>query len=108
MYHCAVVHGMFVVEKSTHKSKNFDFLLNFNATFNLGACRCTNLSFVFVRQDIVVLCEVHIVLAVSSRLIELMYILQELMQELYETVRNHKTDEGRVLCEAFIRAPKRR
>ncbi len=32
----------------------------------------------------------------------------EQLQELYETVRNHKTSEGRLLCEAFIRAPKRR
>lgn len=32
----------------------------------------------------------------------------EICQELYETIRNHKTDDGRLLCEAFIRAPKRR
>lgn len=32
----------------------------------------------------------------------------ELCQELYDTVRNHKTDDGRLLCESFIRVPKRR
>ncbi|XP_071136787.1 protein polybromo-1-like isoform X8 [Mytilus edulis] len=32
----------------------------------------------------------------------------EICQELYETIRNHKTDDSRFLCETFIRAPKRR
>ncbi|CAE1320781.1 PBRM1 [Acanthosepion pharaonis] len=32
----------------------------------------------------------------------------EICQELYETIRNYKTEDGRLLCEAFIRAPKRR
>lgn len=27
---------------------------------------------------------------------------------MYDTIRNHKTEDGRVLCEAFIRVPKRR
>lgn len=38
----------------------------------------------------------------------LMYDPGQLCQELYETIRNHKTDDGRLLCEAFIRVPKRR
>ncbi len=29
-------------------------------------------------------------------------------QELFDTIRNHKTEDGRLLCESFIRAPKRR
>ena len=32
----------------------------------------------------------------------------EVCQELYDTIRNHKNKDGRVLCEAFIRVPKRR
>ncbi|XP_036370689.1 protein polybromo-1 [Octopus sinensis] len=32
----------------------------------------------------------------------------EICQDLYETIRNYKTEDGRLLCEAFIRAPKRR
>ncbi|KAK6994776.1 protein polybromo-1-like isoform X1 [Biomphalaria glabrata] len=32
----------------------------------------------------------------------------EIIHELYDTIRNHKTEDGRVLCEAFIRVPKRR
>ncbi|XP_050414822.1 protein polybromo-1 isoform X3 [Patella vulgata] len=32
----------------------------------------------------------------------------EICQELYDTIRNHKTEDGRLLCEAFIRVPKRR
>lgn len=33
---------------------------------------------------------------------------QEICQDLYEIVRNQKTEDGRLLCEPFIRAPKRR
>ena len=32
----------------------------------------------------------------------------EIIQELYETIRTHKTADGRLLCESFIRVPKRR
>ena len=32
----------------------------------------------------------------------------EFCQELYDTIRNHKTEDGRLLCESFIRVPKRR
>ncbi|KAG8184625.1 hypothetical protein JTE90_022674 [Oedothorax gibbosus] len=32
----------------------------------------------------------------------------EICHELYETIRNHKTEDGRLLCESFIRAPNRR
>ncbi|XP_035825265.1 protein polybromo-1 isoform X1 [Aplysia californica] len=32
----------------------------------------------------------------------------EIILELYDTVRNHKTEDGRLLCESFIRVPKRR
>jgi len=32
----------------------------------------------------------------------------EIIHELYETIRNHKTEDGRMLCESFIRVPKRR
>jgi len=32
----------------------------------------------------------------------------EIIHELYDTIRNHKTQDGRLLCEAFIRVPKRR
>ncbi|KAK3103095.1 hypothetical protein FSP39_016403 [Pinctada imbricata] len=32
----------------------------------------------------------------------------ELCQELYETIRNQKSEDGRLLCETFIRVPKRR
>ena len=32
----------------------------------------------------------------------------ELAQQLYDTIRNHKKDDGSLLCDAFIRAPKRR
>lgn len=30
------------------------------------------------------------------------------MQSLYDTVRNFKKDDGTLLCESFIRVPKRR
>ncbi|KAL5013533.1 hypothetical protein ScPMuIL_007803 [Solemya velum] len=33
---------------------------------------------------------------------------QRMCQEMYDIIRNYKTEEGRVLCETFIRAPKRR
>lgn len=37
------------------------------------------------------------------------FILQsELCQQLYESIRNHKKDDGSLLCDAFIRVPKRR
>ncbi|ELU08320.1 hypothetical protein CAPTEDRAFT_221993 [Capitella teleta] len=36
------------------------------------------------------------------------YDANEVCQELFETIRNHKTEDGRLLCEAFIRLPKRR
>ncbi|GFS20715.1 protein polybromo-1 [Elysia marginata] len=32
----------------------------------------------------------------------------EIIHELYDTIRNYKSQDGRVLCEAFIRVPKRR
>ncbi|CAG5124399.1 unnamed protein product [Candidula unifasciata] len=32
----------------------------------------------------------------------------EIIHELYDTIRNHKCDDGRLMCEAFIRVPKRR
>uniref|UniRef100_T1IYB4 Bromo domain-containing protein n=1 Tax=Strigamia maritima TaxID=126957 RepID=T1IYB4_STRMM len=32
----------------------------------------------------------------------------QICQELYDTIRYERTEDGRVLCEAFIRAPKRR
>lgn len=32
----------------------------------------------------------------------------ELVQQLYETIRNHKKEDGSLLCDAFIRVPKRR
>ncbi|XP_022095945.1 protein polybromo-1-like isoform X3 [Acanthaster planci] len=32
----------------------------------------------------------------------------EIIQELYDTIRNYKTEDGRLLCEALIRVPKRR
>ncbi|XP_076317275.1 protein polybromo isoform X4 [Tachypleus tridentatus] len=32
----------------------------------------------------------------------------EICQELYDTIRNFKTEDGHLLCETFIRAPKRR
>lgn len=32
----------------------------------------------------------------------------EMCQQLYDTIRNHKKDDGTLLCDAFIRAPKRR
>lgn len=32
----------------------------------------------------------------------------ELVQQLYDTIRNHKKDDGSLLCDSFIRAPKRR
>uniref|UniRef100_A0A0B7AIS6 Protein polybromo-1 n=1 Tax=Arion vulgaris TaxID=1028688 RepID=A0A0B7AIS6_9EUPU len=32
----------------------------------------------------------------------------EIIHELYDTIRGHKCDDGRLLCEAFIRVPKRR
>ncbi|XP_070193759.1 protein polybromo-1-like isoform X2 [Littorina saxatilis] len=38
----------------------------------------------------------------------LQYDPQELCQELYDTIRNAKSEEGHLLCEAFIRVPKRR
>ncbi|CAG2166349.1 unnamed protein product [Oppiella nova] len=34
--------------------------------------------------------------------------ISEQLQEIYDSIRNHKTSDGRVLCENFIRAPKRR
>ncbi|RWS24852.1 protein polybromo-1-like protein, partial [Leptotrombidium deliense] len=34
--------------------------------------------------------------------------VSEICQELLDTIRGHKSEEGRVICEAFIRAPKRR
>ncbi|KAL1139328.1 hypothetical protein AAG570_006314 [Ranatra chinensis] len=32
----------------------------------------------------------------------------ELVQQLYDVLRNHKKDDGSLLCDSFIRAPKRR
>ncbi|XP_054712195.1 LOW QUALITY PROTEIN: protein polybromo-1-like [Uloborus diversus] len=32
----------------------------------------------------------------------------EMFQEIYDTLRNYKTDDGRLVCETFIRAPNRR
>lgn len=32
----------------------------------------------------------------------------ELCQQLYESVRNHKKGDGSLLCDSFIRVPKRR
>ncbi|GIY61633.1 protein polybromo-1 [Caerostris extrusa] len=32
----------------------------------------------------------------------------EICHELYETIRNHRTEDGHLLCESFIRAPNRR
>ncbi|XP_069101026.1 protein polybromo-1-like [Argopecten irradians] len=32
----------------------------------------------------------------------------DICQELYDTIRNYKTEDGRLICETFIRAPKRR
>jgi len=32
----------------------------------------------------------------------------EIIQELFETIRNYKSEEGKLLCESFIRVPKRR
>lgn len=32
----------------------------------------------------------------------------ELVQQLYDSIRNHKKDDGSLLCDAFIRVPKRR
>lgn len=32
----------------------------------------------------------------------------ELCQQLYESVRNHKKNDGTLLCDSFIRVPKRR
>ncbi|XP_059161313.1 protein polybromo-1-like isoform X4 [Physella acuta] len=32
----------------------------------------------------------------------------DIIHELYDTIRNHKSEDGRLLCEAFIRVPKRR
>ncbi len=32
----------------------------------------------------------------------------DVIHDLYEVIRNHKNTEGKVLCEPFIRAPKRR
>lgn len=32
----------------------------------------------------------------------------ELCQQLYESVRNHKKHDGTLLCDSFIRVPKRR
>lgn len=34
--------------------------------------------------------------------------LSEQLQELYDSLRNYKTSSGKLLCETFIRAPKRR
>lgn len=36
------------------------------------------------------------------------YDAADICQELYDTIRNQKTHDGRLLCESFIRAPKRR
>lgn len=32
----------------------------------------------------------------------------EVVQQLYDIIRNHKKDDGSLLCDAFIRIPKRR
>ena len=32
----------------------------------------------------------------------------DICTELYDTIRNYRDKDGRVLCEAFIRVPKRR
>jgi protein polybromo-1 len=32
----------------------------------------------------------------------------ELCHQLYDTIRNHKKEDGTLLCDAFIRVPKRR
>ncbi|XP_071082321.1 protein polybromo-1-like isoform X6 [Haliotis cracherodii] len=38
----------------------------------------------------------------------LQYDVQDLCQELYDNIRNYKAEDGRVVCESFIRVPKRR
>ena len=32
----------------------------------------------------------------------------DMMQTIYDTIRNYKKDDGSLLCDAFIRVPKRR
>lgn len=47
--------------------------------------------------------------ALILHLIQVLFVQQiEIIQELYDTIRNHKTEDGRLLCETFIRVPKRR
>ena len=36
------------------------------------------------------------------------YLQAELCHQLYDTIRNHKKEDGTLLCDAFIRVPKRR
>jgi protein polybromo-1 len=36
------------------------------------------------------------------------YFQAELCHQLYDTIRNHKKEDGTLLCDAFIRVPKRR
>lgn len=46
--------------------------------------------------------------SVKKRRKGIQYDPAEICQEVFEAVRNHKTDDGRLLCESFIRIPKRR
>lgn len=39
---------------------------------------------------------------------KIVYFQAEIIQELFETIRNYKSEEGKLLCESFIRVPKRR
>jgi hypothetical protein len=47
---------------------------------------------------------IHMIL----QLIIFYHLQSELCHQLYDTIRNHKKEDGSLLCDAFIRVPKRR
>lgn len=45
---------------------------------------------------------------ISNNFRLIVFVQSDLCQQLYDTIRNHRKEDGSLLCDAFIRVPKRR